>query len=151
MQQFMKPVFQKVEYYKISNPLHTAWQPAHQIVQCDLFICLDKYNTDFFKFCTGEHIRWGKGRQPQCHYLPFFEELVKVRNLESQAAFRRALEDIREAANGDEPPKKKPHVRQCKMSDAAIAGEVIHVCTHFGGNTLNTKMLFGCRVGRCGC
>ena len=139
----MRPAVIKQEYYKITNPLHNGWRPVHQVVDGEVFVLIDKYDTDFFKFCTGEHIRWGRGRQPQCHYFEFYEGLLRLRNDESQAAFQKALQEIRDAA--EDGPGKRQKTRKIKMSDVGIAGEIINVTMRFAGTEYVTKMLFGCR------
>ena len=132
--------------YKITNPLHNGWKPAHQVVNDELFVVIDKYDTDFFKFCTGEHIRFGARRDPQCHYFEFYEQVLKRRNNESQKAFRKAIQEVRDAADEDDgAPRKRQKIRQAKMTDVGIAGEVVEVVLDFAGRQMPTKMLYGCR------
>ena len=146
MQPFMRPEVEKIVSYKITNPLHKGWMPKHQVVNDDLFVVIDKYDTDFFKFCTGEHIRWGKGRDPQCHYFEFYEAILQLRNSESQKAFVKAIQDIRDAADERaDAPRKHQKIRAAKMSDVGIAGEVVDVVMEFAGRQMPSKMLFGCR------
>ena len=142
----MRPEVEKVVSYKITNPLHNGWMPQHQVVNDDLFVAIDKYDTDFFKFCTGEHIRWGQRRDPQCHYFEFYESILQLRNSESQTAFVRAIQDIRDAADERaDAPRKRQKIRRAKMSDVGIAGEVVDVVLEFAGRQMPSQMLFGCR------
>jgi hypothetical protein len=146
MQPFMRPEVEKIVSYKITNPLHNGWMPQHQVVNDDLFVVIDKYDTDFFKFCTGEHIRWGQRRDPQCHYFEFYESILQLRNSESQKAFAKAIQDIRDAADERaDVPRKRQKIRRAKMSDVGIAGEVVDVVLEFAGRQMPSKMLFGCR------
>jgi hypothetical protein len=146
MQPFMLPQVQKVETYKITNPLHTGWEPKHQVVNDDVFVVIDKYDTDFFKFCTGEHIRWGQRSNSQCHYFEFYETMLQRRNAESQVAFVKAIQDIRDASDERaDVPRKRQKIRRAKMSDVGIAGEVVDVVLEFAGRQMPSKMLFGCR------
>ena len=142
----MLPQVQKVETYKITNPLHNGWEPRHQVVHDDVFVVIDKYDTDFFKFCTGEHIRWGQRSNSQCHYFEFYESMLQLRNSESQTAFAKAIQDIRDAADERaDAPRKRQKIRRAKMSDVGIAGEVVDVVLEFAGRQMPSQMLFGCR------
>ena len=142
----MRPEVEKVVSYKITNPLHNGWMPQHQVVNDDLFVVIDKYDTDFFKFCTGEHIRWGQRRDPHCHYFEFYESILQLRNSESQKAFAKAIQDIRDAADERaDAPRKRQKIRRAKMSDVGIAGEVVDVVLEFAGRQMPSQMLFGCR------
>lgn len=142
----MRPEVEKIVSYKVKNPLHDGWQPEHQIVNNDVFVRINKHDTDFFKFCTGEHIRWSKKRDPQCHYFEFFESMMKLRNSESQKAFQRAIQEVRDAADQDmDMPRKRQKMRRSKMSDVGIAGEVVDVVLEFSGRQQSSQMLFGCR------
>ena len=146
MQPFMRPAVEKIVSYTITNPLHKCWKPAHQVVNDEVFVVIDKYDTDFFKFCTGEHIRFGARRNPQCHYFEFYEQVLKLRNIESQKAFRKAIQEVRDAADEDDAaPRKRQKIRQAKMTDVGIAGEVVEVVLDFAGRQMPTKMMYGCR------
>ena len=145
MQAFMRPEVEKLVSYKIVNPLHRGWQPAHQVVNDEVYVVIDKWDTDF-KFCTGQHIRFGARRDPQCHYFDFHEAILRLRNSESQRAFRRAIQEIRDAADEDaEAPRKRQKIRSTKMTDVGIAGETIDVTMEFAGHQHTTKVLYGCR------
>jgi hypothetical protein len=141
VQAFMRPRIQEKTYFVISNPFKDMWQPEWKRVGGDAFIKLDKYDRDFFKHCTGSAIAWGTKAAAQNHYFPFWEDLVKLRNDASQAAFERVIDGMRE----DESVQKKQKPRRAIMSDAALAGEVVQGTMRFGNHTQDAKMLFGCR------
>jgi len=145
MQAFMRPQVEQLVSYKIVNPLHSGWRPAHQVVNGEVYVIIDKCDTDFFKFCTGQHIRFGQRRDPQCHYFEFYNALIKLRNSGSQDAFRSAIQEIRDAADEGEAPRKCQKIRSAKMTDVGIAGETINVKMEFAGHEQTSKMLYGCR------
>ena len=146
MQPFMRPEIEKIVSYKVKNALYAGWQPEHQVVNDAVFVQVHKYDTDFFRFCTGEPIRWGKKRDPQCHYFEFFESLIKLRNRASQNAFQLAIQEVRDVADQDaDGPRKRQKIRKVKMSDVSIAGEVVDVTLEFSGRQQASQMLFGCR------
>ena len=97
----MRPEIEKIENYRVKNAFNPDWQPQHQVVDGVVFVKLYKYDTDFFRFCTGEPIKWGKKRDPQCHYLEFYELLFKLRNAASQKAFQQTIQEVRDAADQD--------------------------------------------------
>ena len=142
----MRPEIEQIISYRIKNAFHAGWQPDHKVVDDVVFVKLDKYDTDFFRFCTGEPIRWGKKRDPQCHYLEFFESLMNLRNNASQDAFEKAVQEVRDAADQDaDVPRKRQKIRKAKQSDISIAGEVVDVIIEFSGRQQPSQMLFGTR------
>lgn len=68
--------------------------------------------------------------------------MVKVRNDASQVSFEMVLAEMR---GDEEAPKKRQKPRKARMSDAALAGEVVVCKLNFNDHEIETKMLFGCR------
>ena len=142
----MRPEIEQIVSYRIKNAFHDGWQPEHQVVDDVVFVKVDKYDTDFFRFCTGEPIRWGKKRDPQCHYFEFYESLMTLRNTASQDAFQKAVQEVRDAADQDaDEPRKRQKIRKAKLSDISIAGAVVNVTLEFSGRQQASQMMFGCR------
>lgn len=145
MQAFMRPVVETKTYIVVTNPFNDNWEPESKLVLGETFVLVDKYDTHFFKFCTGEPIRWGTKAKGQNHYFEFWETLVKIRNDASQNAFNRALDEIREAADNQDARRRPAGHRRAKLSDAGLAGEVMNIKMQFGALEHETKVLFGCR------
>lgn len=142
MQSRMLPKVQEEVSQKIGNPFKKDWKPAWRKVEGQVFVKLDKWDQDCFKFMVGETLKKASKGSPQNHYFPFWELLVKTRNDYSQTAFEKVLQDAR---GEEDPPKKRQKARKAKMSDAALAGDVVKCKLDFGPNTIEAGMLFGTR------
>lgn len=141
MQAFMRPKVEEKTYFVISNPFKEDWQPEWKRVDGEVFVKIDKFECDFFRYCTGQAIKWGKRHDSQNHYFPFWDDLINLRNQLSQTAFEKKLEDMREDAGQG----KRVRARKARMSDAGLAGEVVEGIMKFGHLEQTAKMLFGCR------
>jgi hypothetical protein len=143
---FMRPTFEQKIIQCISNPFNKNWQPQWVDIDGNAFVKLDQFDEAFYKYCTGQCIRWGtRDRKEQNHYFPFWDDLVKLRNRLSQEAFERVLTEMRDVAPTDDGPRKKQKVRKAKMSDQSLAGRVVEGVMKFGDHTQAVKMTFGVR------
>ena len=142
MQSRMLPTVKEEVSQKVGNPFKKDWKPAWRKVEGQVFVKLDKWDQDCFKFMVGESLKTTAKGSPQNHYFPFWELMVKTRNDSSQTAFEKVLEDAR---GEEEPPKKRQRARKAKMSDAALAGDVVKCKLDFGPNTIEADMIFGTR------
>lgn len=143
MQSRMLPTVKEEVSQKIGNPFKKDWKPAWRKVDEQVFVKLDKWDQDCFKFMVGEALKTTAKGAPQNHYFPFWELMIKTRNDASQTAFEKVLEDAR--GEDQEPPKKRQRPRRAKMSDAALAGDVVKCKLVFGPNTIVADMIFGTR------
>ena len=143
MQSRMLPTVTEEVSQKIGNPFKKDWKPTWRKVDGQVFVKLNKWDQDCFKFMVGEALKTTAKGAPQNHYFPFWELMIKARNDASQTAFEKVLED----AHGEdqEPPKKRQRPRRAKMSDAALAGDVVKCKLAFGPNTIVADMIFGTR------
>lgn len=142
MQSRMLPTVQEEVSQKLSNPFKKDWKPVWRKVEGQVFVKLNKWDQDCFKFMVGEALKTTAKGFPQNHYFPFWELMVKTRNDSSQTAFEKVLEDARAE---EEPPKKRQRARRAKMSDSALAGDVVKCKLDFGPSTIEADMLFGTR------
>jgi hypothetical protein len=142
MQAFMRPTVENK--IVVTNPFNERWEPESKVVRAETFVLVNKYDTPFFKFCTGDPL--GGVNDPMDRTTTsFWEELVKIRNDASQNAFNRALDEIREAADEADDRRRPINHRRAKLSDAGLAGEVMDIKMKFGALEHATKVLFGCR------
>lgn len=67
----MQPKVEEKTLVVISNPFKKDWMPEWKKVGDEVFVKLDKWNEDCFKFLTGQCLRTGRRVAPQHHYFPF--------------------------------------------------------------------------------
>ena len=141
----MRPNIQEKSYISISNPFKDDWRPTFRKVGDELFIQLRQFDHEFFKHCTGQPLKWGKrDNSGQHHCFPFWDELVKLRNDLSQAAFEAALVNDDDDED-EEPVMKRVKPRKARMSDAGLAGEVVRGSMTYGAHAQSIAFIFGCR------
>ena len=130
----------------VINSQHvTDWVPEQQKIEGHdaPFIRIDKVDREFYRFCTGESLKWGKRDSKggwEFKHFPFWDALKRSRNAASQKSF----EETR--ADDDEPAGKKPKKPKiAKQEDAALVPVVTVELQNHDEETVVATMLFGVR------
>lgn len=130
----------------LSNQHVKGWIPDSKVVDGIEFVELNQWDRKFFRFCTGKFLTFRKGQGHMAH-TKFYDYLLERRTTTSRDAFEAARRRLQEAAEGGAPPRKKK-IRACRMSDAAVSGEIVACDLDYRGDVINMKMLFGIRNQR---
>lgn len=119
-----------------------AWVPEQQRVDGHElpFVKLSPYERNFYRFCTGEAIKWGA--HTEWTYKPFpFWAAAKARRYEASVeAFRKAIVND----GDDDATIRKKQKKLPKYEDSALC-PVVAVELEFNGSVVTSQMLFGLR------
>jgi hypothetical protein len=147
MQALTEPTIQEKKYFVITNQFGD-WKPPFKMISGYLFIQLNVWDHNFFKFCTGQPLKMGKRNVAgQSHYFPFFEELVALRNQLSQKAFEDSiadLEDLNDHEHRQQGKKRRKVHRKARMSDVGLAGEIVRGRMDYDDIEQELVFVFGC-------
>ena len=130
----------------LSNQHVKGWIPNSKVVDGIEFVELNQWGRKFFRLCTGKFLTFPKGQSHKAH-TKFYDYLVEQRTTSSREVFEAARRRLQEAAEDGAPPSRK-RVRACRMSDAAMSGDIVGCDLEYLGVRINRKMLFGIKNQR---
>ena len=126
----------------LSNQHVKGWIPNSKVVDGIEFVELNQWDRKFHLFCTGKFLTFPKGQSHKAH-TRFMDYLVQQRTTSSREVFEASRRMLQGAAEDKAPPNSKKRVRACRMSDAAMSGDIVSCDLEYRGARANIKMLFG--------